>query len=178
MALGEQRAILQITGFQNSGKTAVMEQLIKKAHNEGYKAGTIKHHGHGGTPDQIVKEKDSGKHLMAGSKLAGVEGGGVLQLSLGSGSWTLEELLKIYSMLDLDLILIEGYKHELYPKAVCIRNEQDLSLLELNGIVCVIADKKEMVHTSVPVFSFHDEEHLYLDFLMKVVKKQYESKSI
>ena len=176
--MGKHRAILQIAGFQNSGKTAVMEKLIKRAQRESLKTGTIKHHGHGGAPDKALMEKDSGKHLEAGSKLAGVEGGGVLQLSLGSGSWTLEELLKIYSMLDLDLILIEGYKHAPYPKAVCIRNEHDLGLLELSGIVCVIADKKEMVQTSVPVFSFHDEEHLYLDFLVKVVKKQYESESI
>lgn len=73
MALGQHRKILQIVGYQNSGKTTLMEQLIKRATTEGLRVGTIKHHGHGGVP-MIEASKDSSRHELAGASVTAVEG--------------------------------------------------------------------------------------------------------
>lgn len=48
---GQNRSILQIVGYQNSGKTTLMEKLIQALTYEGMKVATIKHHGHGGYPE-------------------------------------------------------------------------------------------------------------------------------
>lgn len=73
MALGQHRKILQIVGYQNSGKTTLMEQLIKQATMEGLRVGAIKHHGHGGVP-MIETSKDSSRHELAGAVVTAVEG--------------------------------------------------------------------------------------------------------
>ncbi|GAA3320219.1 hypothetical protein GCM10020331_030320 [Ectobacillus funiculus] len=40
--------ILQIAGYQNSGKTTVAEQIISSLTKEGLRVASFKHHGHGG----------------------------------------------------------------------------------------------------------------------------------
>ncbi len=62
MTLGKNCPILQIVGFQNSGKTTLTEKLIFRASIAGLKAASIKHHGHGGTPDTELSSKDSIRH--------------------------------------------------------------------------------------------------------------------
>lgn len=43
------RKVYQIVGFQNSGKTTLMESIINYWSKHDLKVGTIKHHGHGET---------------------------------------------------------------------------------------------------------------------------------
>ncbi len=51
--------ILQIVGYQNSGKTTFVEKLAEKLGQLGVKIGCLKHHGHGGEPDVFAEGKDS-----------------------------------------------------------------------------------------------------------------------
>lgn len=55
--LDDKLSILQVVGYQNSGKTTLIEKLCQLAECEGLKLGCFKHHGHGGTPDRLFKEK-------------------------------------------------------------------------------------------------------------------------
>lgn len=74
MSVGEICPILQIVGFQNSGKTTLSEKLIFRASKAGLKAASIKHHGHGGPPDNELSSKDSIRHHEAGAVISSVEG--------------------------------------------------------------------------------------------------------
>lgn len=138
MALGQYRKILQIVGYQNSGKTTLMERLIKQATMEELRVGTIKHHGHGGVP-MIETSKDSSRHEQAGAVVTAVEGAGTLRMSIHQNSWQLAEILAIYDSLPMDIMLIEGYKNEHYPKVVLLRTPEDQILLQqVTNILCVI----------------------------------------
>lgn len=53
--LDDKLSILQVVGYQNSGKTTLIEKLCQLAECEGLKLGCFKHHGHGG--HQIVFSK-------------------------------------------------------------------------------------------------------------------------
>ncbi|QQZ11168.1 molybdopterin-guanine dinucleotide biosynthesis protein B [Heyndrickxia vini] len=131
--------IFQIVGFQNSGKTTVIQEFIRYCTHHNLTVGTIKHHGHGGTPSTTNDLKDTDKHRIAGSMLTAVEGNGALLLQNRDLKWTIQDILKIYELLPLDLILLEGYKYEPYPKAVIIRNKEDTKLLsKLNNIQAVL----------------------------------------
>lgn len=81
--------IFQITGYQNSGKTTVMERLIATCKIHGLTVGTIKHHGHGGFPERISVQKDSEKHRLAGANVTAVEGNGILHIEAQKvrGNW-------------------------------------------------------------------------------------------
>lgn len=171
MALGQHRKILQIVGYQNSGKTTLTEQLIAQATSEGFVVGAIKHHGHGGVP-MIESSKDSARHEKAGASVTAVEGQGTLRMSINRSHWQLADILAIYELMDMDLILIEGYKSEHYPKIVLLRRPEDQSLLQkVSNIICILywptypLDKP----LEYPAFSIHEKAE-YMYFLMKEMR--------
>jgi len=167
VALGRFRKILQIVGYSGSGKTTLIEKLIFQAAAQGLRVGTIKHHGHGGIPKEF--SKDSVRHEQAGACVAAVEGQGTLRLSIHQESWTLDEMLALYDLFNLDRILIEGYKQEQFRKVVLLRKQEEMELLEkLSNISCVIHWPTCVIEKNMdyPVFSI-DEEEQYIKFLME-----------
>ncbi|MBW8350953.1 molybdopterin-guanine dinucleotide biosynthesis protein B [Bacillus sp. IITD106] len=132
--------VFQIVGYKNSGKTTLMEKLIESGNERGLRVGSIKHHGHGGPLDSSYVNNDSRRHNLAGSIVSSVAGDGTLLIEAAKNNWKLDEIIHVYHHFDLDLILVEGYKQSPYPKAVLIRNEKDLALLDhLTNIKVVIS---------------------------------------
>ncbi|GLC87013.1 molybdopterin-guanine dinucleotide biosynthesis protein B [Lysinibacillus piscis] len=167
MALGQNRKILQIVGYQNSGKTTLVEQLIVQATQEGLRVGTIKHHGHGGIP-ATDSTKDSARHEQAGASVTAVEGAGTLRLSIQQEHWELADIIAIYKDFPLDILLIEGYKQEHYLKVVLLRTIADQVLLQqVSNILCVLYWPTYPLEQPLPypAFSIHEQAQ-YLDFLM------------
>ncbi|PAV29218.1 molybdopterin-guanine dinucleotide biosynthesis protein B [Virgibacillus profundi] len=129
--------ICQIVGYKNSGKTTLMEKLIRYFASQNKQVGTLKHHGHGGEPE-LVKETDSYKHLEAGSRISAVQGENQLQITINDASSKLDELIQFYTYVPIDILLIEGYKQAAFPKIVLIKEEQDLQLInELDNIIAI-----------------------------------------
>ena len=150
-----------------------MEKLISRAAQVGLRAASIKHHGHGGVPSYESPSKDSIRHYEAGAVVSSVEGGGTLQLRAKMDDWSLEEMLRFYQFFSIDVLFVEGYKRESYPKVVLIRDEQDLSMLDsLTSVQCIISRVQvdQKLVQNYKVFRLN-EDHLYLDFLMEVVNK-------
>ena len=152
--------LFQVAGYQNSGKTTLSLKLIQQLTAAGLKVATIKHHGHGGRPD-VVESKDSDKHVKAGAAVSLVEGDGRLVIQAESGHWSLSEEIEMLSFFKPDVILIEGYKFEPFPKAVILRDESDLELLEkLENVQVVLCSDPELVNrlkdTAVPVLDRDD----------------------
>ena len=173
MAMEQDRKILQIVGYQNSGKTTLVEQLITQATTEGFRVGTIKHHGHGGIP-MIESSKDSARHELAGASVTAVEGQGTLRMSIHQSQWQLADILAIYESIHMDIVLIEGYKNEHYPKIVLLRQAEDQALLQkVSNIVCVLywptypLDKP----LDYPTFSICEKAQ-YMDFLMQEMRRK------
>ena len=165
--MGQHRKILQIVGYQNSGKTTLMESLIRQAASVGLRVGTIKHHGHGGIP-ATDNSKDSFRHEQAGASVTAVEGEGTLRMSIHQSSWQLADILAIYESFKMDVILIEGYKKEHYPKVVLLRTVEDQALLEkVSNILCVLHWPTYPLEEPLeyPTFSIHEKEQ-YMEFLM------------
>ncbi|PKR82751.1 molybdopterin-guanine dinucleotide biosynthesis protein B [Heyndrickxia camelliae] len=157
--------IFQIVGYQNSGKTTIIQEITERAKKAGLKIGSIKHHGHSGTPTKESNEKDSEKHLQAGAVYAAVEGNGELIIKNQFNYWSLDEILDIYRHLSLDLILIEGYKHSQLPKAVIIRSKEDLPLLkELSNVQAVITWIPLTGTYEIPVFSI-EQKSTFMEWL-------------
>ncbi|MFD1705309.1 molybdopterin-guanine dinucleotide biosynthesis protein B [Siminovitchia sediminis] len=168
------KKIIQIVGFQNSGKTTLIEQLIKACKEKGLRIGTIKHHGHGGKPDRAVNDKDTGRHMAAGATAAAVEGAGSLHIEVSQNQWKLEDILQIYDLLPLDIILVEGYKKLSCPKVVLLRNREDDFLLdELSNIVAVVSRRQMIGQRSIPFFRLEETEPFIKWFFNNIVCKQH-----
>lgn len=127
--------IVQIVGYKNSGKTTLMKRLIQHFSAESIKVGTLKHHGHGGDID-LPKNSDSTICMEAGSCVSGVQGESISQLIFQNIPF--EKLIKLYTTLPIELLLIEGYKNADYPKIILVKSMEELSLLdELSNIIAV-----------------------------------------
>ncbi|SCM97965.1 Molybdopterin-guanine dinucleotide biosynthesis protein B [Bacillus mycoides] len=168
--MGKASSILQIVGYQNSGKTTLVEKMVHALAEREMKVATIKHHGHGGFPE--VAQKDSERHRKAGAVVSSVEGAGLLSLSSLRDEWSLQEIIRLYEFFEVDTILIEGYKVEKYPKIVLLRSAEDAELLhKVENIAAVITwyDVPSNVREEHKVFHI-TEEKLYIDWFLQTVR--------
>lgn len=156
--------VIQVTGYKNSGKTTLASKIIEKFSNQGIKVASLKHHGHGGVPLGI-EDTDSIKHLQAGAVISGVEGDGMFQLTKQK-PWKVQEMLAFYKTLEIEVVIMEGFKAHPYKKIVLIRDENDLSLLkELTNIKAVVTSLslREEIY-SYPIYK-PTEQDLLIEWL-------------
>ena len=168
--MGKAPSILQIVGYQNSGKTTFIEKIVYALAERNMKVSTIKHHGHGGFPE--VAQKDSERHREAGAVVSSVEGAGLLSLSSLRDEWSLQEIIRLYEFFEVDTILIEGYKAEKYPKVVLLRSAEDIELLhKIENVVAIITWDKALSNLREEYKVFHiTEEKLYIDWFLQTVR--------
>lgn len=167
--------IFQIVGFQNSRKTTFMNKLIQELTKDQLKVVTIKHHGHGGKPF-IDEQKDSSLHVNAGATASVVEGEGRLILQGEKSKWPLEEQIELLSFFKPDIILIEGHKYAHYPKAVLLRNREDLQLLTTLRNIKVIFYLEDSLAEMIPDNwkreTFHIDDTKGIDCLIEYLKQR------
>lgn len=112
--------VFGITGWKNSGKTGLVERLVRAFDAAGYSVATIKHAHHSFDIDH--EGRDSDRHRKAGA-------GQVLVAS--DQRWALIREYKTPQTPDLDsllarldpcdLVLVEGFKDADIPKLECYR---------------------------------------------------------
>src|SRR5690625_3863053 len=119
--------VIQIVGYKNSGKTTLVQSLVKLFLKKGIRVASLKHHGHGGIPLGI-EEADSEKHRQAGALISGVEGNHLLQLS-NQQTWKMEHMIAIYELLNIELLLIEGFKQYYYDMIFLLIKLEELTLM-------------------------------------------------
>lgn len=162
--MGITKNIWQIVGFSNSGKTTLVEKLLQFAESQHKRVATIKHHGHGKKLTALDTGKDSWRHRQAGAIGCAVVAEQTLQLQVTKQvTWQVSDLLDFYGKLDLDAILIEGYKFEEYKKVVVIRTKEHLNLLkEVSNIQAVVVwDGIEIGETEdYTLFNINDAEEI------------------
>lgn len=163
MAVVKEPVVFQVVGYQDSGKTTLVKNMIERLTARSMSVATMKHHGHGGKPS-LIENKDSSKHISAGAFVSLVEGDGRILLQGEKSSWTINEQLGILLSLQPDIILIEGHKNEDFPKVVILRTTEDIELLErLSNIKAVLYWDESLQQEinqflTVPIFSIKDEQ--------------------
>lgn len=117
--------LLAISGFANSGKTTLVCKLLTELSRQGYKVATIKHDGR----DHIdeVKGTDSWLHQQAGAAVVAVTSGSKI-ITSDYRSYSYEEQFNraLSQIRDVDLILVEGFKHLPLPRIFLLRDNPDL----------------------------------------------------
>ncbi|BDU82737.1 molybdopterin-guanine dinucleotide biosynthesis protein B [Clostridium perfringens] len=102
-----------VASCSNTGKTVLIEGLIKEIKNRGYTVATIKHDVHGFDIDK--EGKDTWRHRKAGAEAVIISSKERMALIREvQEEIPLEELIK--QVEDFDFIIIEGYKKSKYRK--------------------------------------------------------------
>lgn len=144
--------IISIVGHSGSGKTTIIEKLIRELCFRGYRVAAVKHTYHSITPDQ--PEKDSWRYLEAGSETAVTCSPDKLVMTrAATPETTLDDIARLLGE-DSDIVLVEGFKQADVPKVEVYRKETGPLLTDLKRLFAVVTD--EPVDTKARRFSFHD----------------------
>lgn len=112
--------VVSIVGWSNSGKTTFLEQLVRELKRRGYRVGTVKHH-HGDI-NLDRPGKDTWRHARAGADAVALAGtSGFVLFKKWESNEGLDEIARL--MLEMDIIITEGFKSENKPKIEVRRRE-------------------------------------------------------
>lgn len=109
-------SVLGIAGWSGSGKTTLLTRLIPLLRSRGLSLATLKHAHHSFDVDQPGKDSHAHRKAGAGEVIISSSRRWVQMHEIGDGGReaTLPELLARLS--PCDLVLVEGFKRERYPK--------------------------------------------------------------
>lgn len=114
-------------GYQNSGKTTLVEKVIAELTARGLRVGSVKHHGHARF-DIDAPGKDSWRHARAGSRHVAIVSPDRCAEYRDTGTEAdIHEVLSHYT--DVDVVIVEGYKSAGLANVIVAREGVD----ELRG---------------------------------------------
>ncbi len=159
-----------VIGWKNSGKTGLMERLIAELRGRGLRVSSIKHAHHSFDIDQ--PGKDSYKLRKAGAcemMVASTKRWALVHESPERRKkHSLEELLPHLSLKDLDLVLVEGFKHEPLAKIELHRPSLGKPFLfpNVSGVVAIATDEPPVEKIKLPVLDLNKIDEI-AEFIMK-----------
>jgi len=155
--------IVSIVGKSDSGKTTLIEKLVRELKSRGRRVATIKHDAHSFEIDR--EGKDSWRHKQAGACMTLISSPSKLALVADTNhDYSLAELREKFIQ-EVDLILTEGYKRESNPKIEVVRSEhhRDMLCREDENLIAIAGDPSNPP-ADIPVFDLNNPKPL-CDFL-------------
>ena len=150
--------IIGLAGWSGSGKTTLITKLIPRLIARGVLVSTLKHAHHGFDLDQ--PGKDSFFHRAAGATeviISSAKRWAILHELREEPEWDLRSL--VAKMSPVDLVLVEGFKRDAFPKLEIHRaaNSKPLIHPEDPHIVAIASDIA-LPQAKVPVIDLNDIE--------------------
>jgi molybdopterin-guanine dinucleotide biosynthesis protein B len=159
--------IFGVVGWKNSGKTTLMANLIREFMQRGFAVSVIKHaHAkfeidHPGRDSFKMREAGARQVMLSSPRRF------ALMRELGDApEMTFEELVPYAG--PCDLILVEGYKREAYPKIEIRRDgaaSREPLATDLPDVVAIASDRPDAEQVSLPVFQIDDIGRI-VDFII------------
>jgi molybdopterin-guanine dinucleotide biosynthesis protein B len=119
--------LITVIGKSGCGKTTLLEKLVAELKRRGYRLATVKHHSHRGF-DIDQPGKDSWRFARAGSDNVIIASPDkIASYRKIERELTLDEIAA--GILDVDLILVEGYKQAEKPSLEVVRAENSRELI-------------------------------------------------
>lgn len=147
--------VVGIVGWKNSGKTTLIEKLLRELTGRGMKVSTIKHAHHAFDIDH--QGKDSYRHRQAGAEqvlVASAQRWALMHELRDKPEPSLQELLA--QLTPCDLVLVEGFKHGPHSKVEIRRNGGNGVLLadQDDTIAAVATDDPRLAgrHLYLPLY--------------------------
>jgi len=165
--------VLGFAAYSGTGKTTLLEKLLPLLTAEGLRIGMIKHAHHNFDIDK--EGKDSYRLRHAGAKQ---------MLIASKNRWALmtetpdqdsdPDLQKLINKLDqsqLDLILVEGFKHIPFDKIELHRSETNKPFLHPNdnSIIAIATNKSSTVSTQLPLLDINKPDSI-ASFILQGIK--------
>jgi molybdopterin-guanine dinucleotide biosynthesis protein MobB len=158
--------IIGLAGWSGSGKTTLITKLIPCLIARGVKVSTLKHAHHGFDLDQ--PGKDSFFHRAAGATeviISSARRWAILHELREEPEWDLRAL--VAKMSPVDLVLVEGFKRDAFPKLEIHRAANGKPLIHPDDPhIVAIASDVALPQARIPVIDLNDIEAI-ADLLLK-----------
>ena len=157
-----------VTGWKNSGKTTLVEALVRDITGRGLRVSTVKHAHHAFDLDQPGKDSYRHRHAGAGQVLIASRARWALMTELRDDAEP--SLADLLARLDpVDLVLVEGYKRDRHPKIEARRAATAQNLIaEDDATIEAVASDAPLDGLAVPVFDLDDVRGI-ADFILRRV---------
>ena len=150
--------IIGLAGWSGSGKTTLITKLIPRLIARGVKVSTLKHAHHGFDLDK--PGKDSFFHRAAGATeviISSAKRWAILHELREEPEWNLGDL--VAKMSPVDLVLVEGFKRDIFPKLEIHRAANLKPLIHPDDPhIVAIASDTALPQAKVPVVDLNDVE--------------------
>ena len=148
--------IIGLAGWSGSGKTTLVTKLVPCLIGRGLRVSTLKHAHHGFDLDQ--PGKDSFMHRAAGATeviVSSAKRFAILHELRDEAEWDLPAL--VAKMSPVDLVLVEGYKRDPFPKLEIHRAANGKPLLHpQDPHIVAVASDIALPDATVPVIDLND----------------------
>jgi molybdopterin-guanine dinucleotide biosynthesis protein B len=152
--------IIGLAGWSGSGKTTLVAKVLPRLIARGQRVSTLKHAHHGFDLDQ--PGKDSFMHRAAGATeviISSSKRFAILHELREEPEWDLSDLLA--KLAPVDLVLVEGFKREPFPKLEIHRRDNGKPLLQPDDPhIVAIASDIALPQAKVRVIDLNDIERI------------------
>lgn len=144
--------VIGFAAFSGTGKTTLIEQIVRNLKAQGYRIAVIKRDAH---QFEIDKEgKDSWRFSKAGADITLISSAAKTAI-IEQRERSFEQNLSMIH--DVDLILVEGYKQENIPKIGICRKATGKGLPHpVEQYIAMVTDDETVLSGDVPSFGLDD----------------------
>lgn len=174
MSFNFSRPMLGFVAFSGTGKTTLLEKLIPLLHSRGIRVALLKHAHHDFDIDKPGKDSYRLRHagatqIMIASKRRWAL---VTEHQEDREEPHLAELLDHFDPQQFDLLLVEGFKHEAYPKIELQRQALGKpSLYPDDPHIIALACDMPQPRATIPVLNINQVEEIR-EFIVKWLAQQ------
>ena len=173
---GVRRPIVGFAAWRGTGKTTLLRRLIPHLCAHGVRIGVIKHAHHGFEIDIPGKDSYEIRHAGAGQVLVTSARRRALIIERPTEyDPCLEEEIAYLDQDSIDLILVEGFRHERLPKIELRRRREEPGAPLAPNDPCIVAiatDIEDLPERTLPVFDLNDVEPIVQFILSAVMGRQ------
>jgi len=165
--------ILGFVAHSGTGKTTLLLKIIPLLKAKGLRIGLIKHTHHQFDIDHPGKDSYRLRHAGAAQTLVASRKRWALMVEMGDefDEPSLEQVLSHLDKNQLDLILVEGFKHECFPKIEVHRPSLNHPLFfrQDDSIIAIACDEPSAVPTHLPILDINQPEQVVAFIVQRIL---------
>tara|TARA_B100000575_G_scaffold287032_1_gene284697 strand:+ start:379 stop:897 length:519 start_codon:yes stop_codon:yes gene_type:complete len=168
------KKIIGFAAFSGTGKTTLIKKIVSILSEKKYTVSVIKHAHHNFDLDQPGKDsyeirKSGAENILISSEKRWA----LIHENKNNQELNLENLLDILENIDSDIILVEGFKKENFPKIELYRKEIGKDLLFYNdkNIVAFATDADINIEGNIEKLDINNPQQI-VDYIIKFLSIQ------